>query len=565
VGFTCLDASKLIDAYVAIVERRLNQRVAEVMPRRRDISRLIKRARRKPHSDHGFPPEVLAMTPSEVQKWIQHIAYAEMFGQAGQMTVVDQEAIAQESSLPVGVVRSFFDAFTCPPTAFDPQHHSFPGGAHPLIFRPILKVGDGWVIPVPSSLADALRPRMEDLLSTDVPLWNRYLRHRGRYVERTATALLGSALPHSSNWHSVDWEAEDESGELDGLVHCDDLTIRIQCKSGRISAPTRRGATPRMRRDLGQLIADGADQHRALEVAIEESSLANLGFDESQQAALNAMFQIEAIVCLDDVTVWSTEAHRLTNVGLLSVDRAVPWVVSLCDLMVVTEMIQGPLLAQYLLRRLRLERHGRVGTHDELDWLGNYMVEGLYFDRMLEEGFDELYLSSFTEAFDDWYFTVDGLRKTPAPKPARLLPKHLASYLQRLEDQHPRHWMSASLAMIEGDGKSLQAADDAVVHIANHVASHGWSNFSLVFSGNFGLTLSVDLRISYFDLLEEIRAYGKGKASELNQPNWIVIGEASEGQLAVFCTQRDDGRRLADVLTTPSEVVVEAGTDSLGA
>lgn len=33
-----------------------------------------------------------------------------------------------------------------------------------------------------------------------------------------------------------------------------------------------------------------------------------------------------------------------------------------------------------LMRRLRLEGEGRVSAHDELDWLGNYIIDGLYFD-----------------------------------------------------------------------------------------------------------------------------------------------------------------------------------------
>ena len=57
-----------------------------------------------------------------------------------------------------------------------------------------------------------------------------------------------------------------------------------------------------------------------------------------------------------------------------------PWVLSLTDLMAVTDLLQGAELVHYLLRRQRIERDGRIEAHDELDWVGHYLKEGLYFD-----------------------------------------------------------------------------------------------------------------------------------------------------------------------------------------
>jgi len=46
--------------------------------------------------------------------------------------------------------------------------------------------------------------------------------------------------------------------------------------------------------------------------------------------------------------------------------------------MAVTDVLQGAELVHYITRRLRLENEGRVPAHDELDWLGSYINDGLY-------------------------------------------------------------------------------------------------------------------------------------------------------------------------------------------
>lgn len=210
------------------------------------------------------------------------------------------------------------------------------------------------------------------------------LEARAKFLERTSVELLASVLPGSLYWHSVSWHSSTSSGELDGLVTVDDVSLLLQCKAGRMSAPARRGSTARMKRDVGKLIKEAAEQHRALSDAITEHGKPPTGFDTVQAHALEALLQFEVIVCLDDVTVWSTHAHELRDISALPEGRHVPWILSLTDLMAVVDLLQGTNLINYLVRRQRIERDGRIYAHDELDWVGHYILEGLFFDAYFE-------------------------------------------------------------------------------------------------------------------------------------------------------------------------------------
>jgi hypothetical protein len=135
-----------------------------------------------------------------------------------------------------------------------------------------------------------------------------------------------------------------------------------------------------MKRNLAELVKEAARQHAALDAALRDECAVEIGLGEYQFALEGAPFQIEVIICLDDVTVWSTHAHELQAIDVLPHDRPIPWILSLADFMAVTDLLQGAQLLHYVTRRLRLEALGKVVAHDELDWVGYYIDRGLYFE-----------------------------------------------------------------------------------------------------------------------------------------------------------------------------------------
>lgn len=553
-GFTAAQALALTYGIADIISDRAAPLWQEAAAARTQMLVDLKRARRRSTASTAFPDWLLKLSPTEAKVHVGMLLTTWMFRDSRGLATVTPADLAGACSLPEDTCRSFLDAFACPPELFKPEFHAFPGGAHPLTHQPILRVPEGYLLPVASSMIDAIRPRMEDLLQRDTTLWDRYVAARGRFLEKEATSLVRQVLPGSQSWQGIGWRSTADAGsDLDGLVAGDDLGVRLQCKAGRLSAPARRGAPDRMKRDIGDLITHAAKQHQELVAALAAEGPGALGFSDDQSSALLAPLQLEMIVCLDDVTVWATEAHELRKMDALPESANVPWVLSLTDLMVIADLLNGAEFVHYALRRQRLERDGRIGAHDELDWVGHYLSEGLFFDPFFEGDDSPIVfrLLSYTEPIDAWYFTRDGARTVEAPKPAQPIPEHLALLMKRLEEERPQHWLLASVALLDGDQQSRDVWDGAIAHARVRVPQEGWSNASQTFRGRLGITFFVDLRTPWPSIRDQVDDYCRTKAEEHDQSNWIGIGEGGSGSLFVVMVERDPALPLARLFVDP--------------
>jgi len=555
VGFTASDALKLTTCAGELISDRVkNQHTLAYSDIDKQVQQVKRMRRGREPVNDSIPAHWLTQPWNDVKDQIALAYHAYTFQNSYDLAKICPQDLQGHTGLDTAICRAFLNAFSCSRENFVSEHHRMPTGAHPLTIQPILCISDDeYIFPAISMMLDAIRPRMEDLLSQKPKVWQRYLTLRGKYLEIESKNLLASALPGSRSWNGIKWASPTDNSDLDGLVTTDDLTLRIQCKAGRLSASTRRGATSRMKKDLHNLVKSASDQHAALETAIKNNSPIEIGFSKDQESALIAPIQIEAIVCLDDVTVWSTEAHDLAKTGTLPENRNVPWILSLTDLMAVVDLLNGSFLAHYLLRRQRLERDGRISAHDELDWVGHYITVGLHFDDFFKEGqeTDHIHLTSFTEEIDSWYFKRAGYRSVPTQKPRQELPEHLGRLIHRLESERPHHWIFAAVGLLDGDDSCRKLWDHNISQIGRKLQAFGWSNATQVFNGRLGMTIFLDKRFNVPDIREQVNQYSQIKAEKHNIPNWVTISEGKDRKLFIAILQRHSPS-LFEIFTQPT-------------
>ena len=230
-----------------------------------------------------------------------------------------------------------------------------------------------------------------------------------------------------------------------------------------------------------------------------------------------------------------------------------PWMISLMDLMVVGDLVKGTQFLDFLFRRFKLETFGNIVAHDEIDWLGHYIISGLYFDRHFDsdEPPDTIRLETHTEDIDTWYFSRSGTIEREIPKPSQPLPPNIGNLIERLQNERPRHWLMGSVCLLVGSEENRGKLDDTYVRLVSSPGRRE-ADTTLAFEGLCGISLVVD----HTEPIERmgLRAYGyaKAKMEEHGYSIWVVIMEGVGRELKVQIIPKGDIGILAERLQIPS-------------
>ena len=485
-GFTVREAIQLYDAIESLWSSRVRKKAEEADENTRGFPKFIKLMRRKGYkTPDGSPLEMLAsLTPTQAKEAIAGMQLTATFSDSFATASVNPEELADTAGLDPETATAFLQAFTFDESDYDKDYHAYPYGSLPPTSTPIYAVGDRYLMPAPGTFRESLRPRMEDLLRADQDAWERYLDIRSQFVEDESTKILSRMLPGSRSWTRLAWRSATTQGELDGLVACDDIAVHVQAKSGRISKSARRGSQERIVKDLKEQIGEAFEQHQALAQALAENHCDSLGIESQACAALALPIQIEVIVTLDQINPWSPEHHKMRAVLSLDASRPLPWMISLMDLMVVGDLVRGTEFLDFLLRRFKLETFEKVMAHDEIDWLGRYISDGLHFDPYFDsdEPAELVTVGSHTENIDTWYFSRSGTIERKIPKPRQPLPPNLRNLIARLQDQRPPHWLMGSVCLLIGGDDGRQQLDDTYVRLSSNPGRHE-ADTTLAFEG----------------------------------------------------------------------------------
>lgn len=325
--------------------------------------------------------------------------------------------------------------------------------AEAVRYRPFIHFDEaGYLLTVPGNDLWALRGLFESTLKAD----KGYSAHRGRWLERRAVNLLAPAVNADEAHVSVDFSVETGTGqraegEIDGLVRCGDVGLVIEAKSATMRPGARRGGEALLRHLRDTLAKAAAQGTRARDAFEHEGQLWVDGRAVELGDRIREVHPI--LVTLDDLSpvapvLWQLEGSRLMPEGV-----ALPWVVTLHELELVTQTIEWPpQFVHFLRRRARLNALGRHIASDELDWWMHYLLFGLYFDD--DEAAGPIRFTSLTDSLDAWVLYERGLREAPAPRPAMKLDDASRRFLDLICSERPDGWMPAACTFLEVSGEA---------------------------------------------------------------------------------------------------------------
>lgn len=409
--------------------------------------------------------------------------------------------------------------------------------------KPLIRHGERYFCPVLNLVYWTLRPAIETYLNPDIPeainkdkaLWERYKWIRAEYVEEKAIEYLSQALKHATVYRNLKYRVSEngvtKEAQLDGLLTLDSAVFLVEAKAGSISLPTRRRAPKRMIEEIKELVEEAYLQALRAKRYIQKSYkptffLADGTIIEIPKDRFDQIFLVT--VTLESMDAFITTLYRLQDMDLFT-EGDLPWAVSLTDLRVISELVEFPgQFVHYLKMRQRLNELGRVKAHDELDWFGHYLKEGLFFDDIFEQPDAPSFfkLLPYTTAFDDYYFYITGQRKTPAPKPKQPMPEIMRQVLAELETHHLPGYLDAARALLDMDGHTREAFAENVTKRRECTSRDlSFHDFSLKLGKpNFGITYMFAHSKHVSQLQKRLTGYCTLKKYQTKSNLWVGLG-----------------------------------------
>jgi hypothetical protein len=221
---------------------------------------------------------------------------------------------------------------------------------------------------------------------------------------------------------------------------------------------------------------------------------------------------------------------RLANINPainLFSNNQYPWAISLFDLGVVTELIEYPsMFIHYAKRRLAMERTKFDILADEIDLLGFYFSQGLYFETEDFKKLNALSLSGFSIDIDRYIFEKHELGKNPQ-KPKQKMPPKFEEYIKAIDGLDSPYKTDCAVSLFDLDYKTRELFVNTIDKTKKKTrADNSLHSFSTVIENSslgFSFT-SMNANSDIEELFRQVFTFAQLKKYVTKCKEWVGLG-----------------------------------------
>jgi len=200
---------------------------------------------------------------------------------------------------------------------------------------------------------------------------------------------------------------------------------------------------------------------------------------------------------------------------------------------VLRDLIETPaVFVHYLAARHAVEQMGCVHAYCELDHFGCYLAGDMPYGPApinVPENTRVILDPTYSSIIDNWYFFLDGARRTAPRKPERAIPNEFRTILNVLERKRPDKYLEVSCILLDlpdaGQAELAfelnrlrsQCALDAKTHDTT-IRPPGWS---------LGITIMASPTMDMDELAKSLGSYCSLKKYQQRCDCWLGFGSLS--------------------------------------
>ncbi|WP_255773729.1 hypothetical protein [Mycobacteroides abscessus] len=307
-----------------------------------------------------------------------------------------------------------------------------PGDSNRARTHPCIKLDDGtYLVPDPWSMSAIVHHRLAAEPKRNGFDSQKYFKQRQDAHERLVAGALEKVFG-VSNVHSTQHydPASGQHGEIDTLV-ASEWPLVVEAKAIALTEPGRRGAPLRVDSKIETILGKALDQtHRALTYVLDEGgrTFAPTENGKSKQLLPDAVSGGTAIIA----TFERIDPFASGGLAVAGNVNRPTWVVSLTDLLMVTDILTDPAAFHHYARTRAGMHKARASAFAEADALGAYLLDRL---RILDSAAvdTQLVIGYSCEALNNFYTRQEaGL---PADKPTARVPDEVAGALANVMNE----------------------------------------------------------------------------------------------------------------------------------
>lgn len=401
--------------------------------------------------------------------------------------------------------------------------------------RPIVAHGGRYWLVVPPVLRPALMTTFYFDLIRDKKYRPTFDKHRAAFLEAQTAEYLRRVFPKGSVVLNPRYPNNEEFADV--LVLYDRKILLVQCKSKVLTHVANIGGDlDKLRDDLSKGVKDAFQQGvRAREylLASEQPDIL-LG---SRRVAID-MHQVNAVHVINvTLTPYQDLTTRLSNhpeLGLFKGDDC-PWSLSLGSLDTLTIFLPSPArFLHYVARRLDIEKTSYIVSGDEMDLLGYYIAQGMYFSAKELTGLNALSITGLSSDIDRYMFERFEAGMTPVlPQPP--MPAGFARFIEAIEQSGADYAVDCAIVLLNlsyvARAKFMAIVEQAKSEAqANGLVQSVWGNFD---DGNTGFSfLAIPASMNPAELFETMMSVAIGKKQATTCEHWAafawVVGSCKE-------------------------------------
>lgn len=364
---------------------------------------------------------------------------------------------------------------------------SAPWDYNTLYERPFVRHGQRYWMVLPAIVHPVLMNTFYYDLMNDRGYRSKFERSRGKWLENETAKCLKRVFPSDQVLLNPCYTNGNEMADV--LVLHDRKALVIQCKSKRLTFEASKGRNfEELKGSLEKAVKDAFKQGDRARQCLLQNSRVTLQFNNSNLWCDIDSKQIDRVyIVVVTATPLQFLATRWASINaelqLFPTDDY-PWCLSISDLEVICEIFPDAVrFLHYVRRRLCIELGKPEVIGDELDLLGMYLNQCLYFEGDEYKNLDLVGLAEMSKDIDEYMFRKHVLGE-PVQRPAVAEPERFSEFVAALARCSAPYSSNVALAILDLDSKLRKEFMDLSVQIMDRTKADGnLHNFSVRIAG----------------------------------------------------------------------------------